>query len=179
MDVAGNAYIVGVTTATNYPTVATSGLLSATNHGGFDAFITVLNADASAITYSAYLGGTSDDFGYGIATDAAGNAYVVGQTTSLDFPVVGALQPALAGTANAFIMKITADTPGLLTGLAGGQLQLTWPAFPPGYQLETSSLLSAGAVWTVVPQAPVTAGGSNTVTLPASGAAAFYRLHRH
>jgi hypothetical protein len=179
VDVAGNSYVVGATTATNYPTVATGGLLSATNHGGFDAFVTVLNADASAITYSAYLGGTVDDFGYGIATDAAGNAYVVGQTASLDFPVVGALQPALDGSANAFIMKITADTPGLLTSLAGGNLQLTWPAFPPGYVLETSSLLSAGAVWTVVPQTPVTLGGYSTVSLPASGAGAFYRLHRH
>jgi hypothetical protein len=141
--------------------------------------VTVINADASAITYSAYLGGTAYDFGYGISTDAAGNTYVVGQTASSDLPVVGALQPALAGSANAFIMKITADTPGLLTGLAGGKLQLTWPAFPTGYQLETSSILSAGAVWTVVPQAPVTVGGYSTVTLPASGAGAFYRLHRH
>jgi hypothetical protein len=179
VDGAGNSYVVGVTTSTNFPTAATAGNLSATNIGSNDVFVTVLNADASAFLYSAYLGGTADDFGYGIAVDPAGNAYVVGQTSSTDFPVVGALQPALAGSADAFVVKILPDTPSLVTGLAGSHLQLTWPAFPPGYVLETASLPPAGAVWTVVPQTPVTVSGRNTVTLPASGAGTFFRLHRH
>jgi hypothetical protein len=44
------------------------------------------------LVYSTYLGGSGStqgqgDVGNGIAVDAAGNAYVVGTTTSLDFPV--------------------------------------------------------------------------------------------
>jgi hypothetical protein len=182
VDGAGNSYVVGVTTATNFPTAATSGPLSATNSGGNDVFVTVLNADASAFLYSAYLGGSGDDFGHGIAVDPVGNAYVVGQTSSSDFPVVSGLQTNLAGVSDAFVAKIQAGTtPSLVaTLLAGRDLQLKWPAFPPAYALETTSSLSSGAVWTTVTnQTPVLSKGSYTVTLPTTGAGAFFRLHRH
>ena len=50
------------------------------------------------LNYSSFLGGSSDDFGYAIAVDAAGNIYVTGGTTSADFPISsGALQSAYAG----------------------------------------------------------------------------------
>ena len=182
VDGAGNSYVVGVTTATNFPTAATSGPLSATNSGGNDVFVTVLNADASALLYSAYLGGTADDFGYGIAVDPAGNAYVVGQTSSSDFPVVSGLQTNLAGVSDAFVAKIQAGTtPSLVaTLLAGRDLQLKWPAFPPAYALETTSSLSSGAVWTTVAnQTPVLSNGCYTISLPTTGTGAFFRLHRH
>ena len=80
VDAADNAYIVGVTTSTNFSTDSTEGFLSATNNGGYDVFVTAINADASAFLYSAYLGGADADFGYGIAVDKFGNAFVVGQT---------------------------------------------------------------------------------------------------
>jgi hypothetical protein len=183
VDVAGNSYIVGVTTSTNFPTAATSGFLSATNSlsatniGLNDVFVTVINADASAFLYSAYLGGTADDFGYGIAVDANGNAYVVGQTSSTDFPVVGALQPALAGGFDAFIAKIQPGTPSLVAALVGSNLQLKWPEFPTGYVLQTEATLSAGPGWGPVAQPQVLANGWYTVTLPATNRAAFFRLH--
>jgi hypothetical protein len=47
------------------------------------------------MVYSTYLGGSSDDYGYGIAVDDAGDAYVIGSTLSLDFPTVNALYPNL------------------------------------------------------------------------------------
>ena len=40
-----------------------------------------LNPAGSALVYSTYLGGSSCDWGHGIAVDAAGNAYVTGTTT--------------------------------------------------------------------------------------------------
>ena len=66
------------------------------------------------VIYSTYLGGSSNDMAYGIAADAAGNAYVTGSTASPDFPVNGALQASLNGGTNAFAAKINADGSGLI-----------------------------------------------------------------
>lgn len=68
-----------------------------------------------AISYATYLGGSSADTINGVTVDSTGSAYFVGQTASADFPVVtGAYQPALAGTANAFITKIAPDGTSLV-----------------------------------------------------------------
>ena len=59
------------------------------------------------LVYATYLGGSGDDFGFGIAVDAAGQAYVTGTTTSLDFPVAGnPLQATFGGGADAFVAKL-------------------------------------------------------------------------
>ncbi len=104
MDGASNAYVVGYTTSTNFPTLDP---LQSTNHGGFDVFVTALNSTASALRYSTYLGGSSDDFGNGIAVDSAGNTYVSGTTASTDFPTANAMQPDNNGGHDAFVLKIT------------------------------------------------------------------------
>ena len=68
-----------------------------------------------AVSYTTYLGGSGTDSIHGVAVDDTGNAYFVGQTSSADFPIVaGAYQPALAGTANAFITKIAPDGTSLI-----------------------------------------------------------------
>jgi hypothetical protein len=46
-----------------------------------DAFVTKINATGSALVYSTYLGGRSDDVGYGIAVDGSGNAYEIGRAS--------------------------------------------------------------------------------------------------
>ncbi len=182
VDAAGNSYVVGTTTSTNFPTAATAGFLSATNNGSNDVFVTAINADASALLYSAYLGGATNDFGYGIAADPAGNAYLVGQTSSKNFPVLGALQPTLAGGTNAFLAKIiqVGTSPSLVATLVGRNLQLQWLGFSP-YVLETTPVLTAPPlknVWTAVLQTLVVpTNGWDTVTLPATNGAAFFRLH--
>jgi hypothetical protein len=65
-----------------------------------------LNAAGSALVYSTYLGGNSLDYGFGIAVDSAGNAYVRGWTESPDFPTQNPLQPAYGGNLDAFVAKI-------------------------------------------------------------------------
>jgi hypothetical protein len=60
--------------------------------GPTDVFVTKVNAAGSALVYSTFLGGKADEEAMGIAVDAQGNAYVTGETESLDFPVTsGAL----------------------------------------------------------------------------------------
>src|SRR5262249_40913215 len=97
VDASGSAYVTGATVSANFPT--SSGALKnglsmsichASNAGKPfpcpDAFVTKLNAAGTAALYSTYLGGSSGDFGIGIAVDSAGNAYVTGETESTDFP---------------------------------------------------------------------------------------------
>ncbi len=102
-DSAGNTYIVGTTSSTNFPTVAASQSTSGT---GQDVFVTKLTAAGDAILYSTYLGGSGNDYGYGIAIDTAGDAFLTGQTTSTNFPTAGALQGSNLGGADAFVAKL-------------------------------------------------------------------------
>ena len=104
VDRAGNAYVTGYTTSTNFPT--TVGAFQTTSGGGYDAFVTKLNPTGTVV-YSTYLGGSGDEIGWGIAVDTAGYAYVTGQTDSTDFPTTtGAFQTTSGGGYDAFVTKL-------------------------------------------------------------------------
>ena len=106
VDAVGNAYVTGQTSSPDFPTVnpLQPTLPSVESES---AFVAELTADGWAFVYSTYLGGSVNDFGQGIAVDAAGNAYVTGLTRSSDFPTANALQPAYGGgKENAFVAKI-------------------------------------------------------------------------
>jgi hypothetical protein len=125
VDASGNVYVTVLTNSANFP--ATSGAFQTTFGGGIygDAFVSKLNQAGSALLYSTYLGGTGEDFGYGIAVDASGDAYVTG-VTSGDFPTTpGAFQTTFGGgfscgpdcvpfAQDAFITKLSADGATLL-----------------------------------------------------------------
>jgi hypothetical protein len=106
VDASGNAYVTGQTSATDFPL---AGPLQSTNKStGGTAFVSKLSADGSALVYSTYLGGSVSDQGNAIAVDAAGNAYVAGQTCSTDFPTVFPVQAALNGACGGFVSKLNA-----------------------------------------------------------------------
>lgn len=125
VDPSGNAYVTGNTASANFPTVSP---IQATLVGGQDAFISKYNAAGTALMYSTYLGGSSGfENGWDIAVDAAGNAYVAGRTTSLDFPVTAATAFQATKTTNntvdgGFVTKLNANgTLGYSTYLFGPQ----------------------------------------------------------
>jgi len=115
-DNAGNAYVVGLTDNTDFPT--TPGAIQRSLSGGEDLFITKLNSTGSALLYSTYLGGSLDEaLGFpSIAVDTSGNAYVTGGTDSRNFPVTGGvLQPRFGGgDGDAFVAKLNATGTTLL-----------------------------------------------------------------
>ncbi len=129
VDSSGNAYITGSTTSIDFPTFHAlqshpGDLLPAVNPNRIgDAFVTEIQAGGAALVYSTYLGGQDADEGNGIAVDAAGEAFVTGQTASLDFPIAHALQSATqggtdvngtSGKTDAFVAGIQAGGSGLL-----------------------------------------------------------------
>lgn len=115
VDISGNAYVVGATGSTRFPTVNP---FQPFYGGSLDAFVAKLNATGSALVYSSYLGGNQGETGRGIALDNLGNAYVSGQTASINFPTVQPLQPVSGGLTDAFIAKITGTAPPLPVPLA-------------------------------------------------------------
>jgi cysteine synthase len=108
VDSASSAYVVGVTSSSSFPTTPAAW---DTSYGGFgDAFISKLATDGSALVWSTYLGGTDHDWGYAIAVDGVGAAYVAGATFSLDFPfTTGAYDTHYHGDADAFVTKVAPD----------------------------------------------------------------------
>src|SRR5262249_44767745 len=105
--VGGSAYVTGYTQSANFPT--TQGAFQSTfGGGGYDAFVTVLNSPVASLVYSTYLGGNQPDYGFGLAVDSMGCAYVTGMTNSIDFPTTTqAFQTTLLGAANAFVTKLS------------------------------------------------------------------------
>jgi hypothetical protein len=125
VNAAGNAYVTGTTRSTDFPT-ANAFQSKLGGQGAGNAFVAELTMDGSALVYSTYLGGTGVDVGYGIAVDAAENAYITGDTKSPDFPTANAFQPVLGGkvATNAFVAELAADGSALVysTYLGGSSL---------------------------------------------------------
>ena len=115
VDSNGAAYVIGTTWSGDFPT--TGGAFDRSYSGGDtgDAFVVKLNPSGSALTYGTYLGGSTRDYGQGIALDAGGMAYVTGTTDSSDFPTTaaafdrscGGCNP-ISGTGDAFVTKLDA-----------------------------------------------------------------------
>jgi hypothetical protein len=114
VDGSGNAYVTGYTESTNYD--VTPGAFQTTYGGGSDdVFVTQLNASGSGLVYSTYIGGSSTDYGFGIAVDGTGNAYVTGSTWSTDYDVTaGAFQTTFGGAVDVFVTKLNASGSGLV-----------------------------------------------------------------
>ncbi len=127
VDSAGNAYVTGFTSSTNFPTVrpfqATYGGGGGQNNFTFgDAFLSKLDPTGANLVYSTYLGGRQDDIAFGIAVDSTGSAYVTGSTLSNNFPIVGGFQSGYRGAGgetvssagDCFVTKFRGDGSGLV-----------------------------------------------------------------
>ena len=105
VNAAGNAYVTGTTGSMNFP--VTAGALQSMNAGTNNAFVAELNVGGASLAYATYLGGMTSDQGNAIAIDAAGDAFVTGETNSMNFPTTaGAFQTTLPGVQAAFVAEV-------------------------------------------------------------------------
>ena len=119
-DGSGSAYVVGYSTSVNLP--ATGGAFRTTSGGSNDVYVAKFNSAGTALIYCTYIGGSGNDYSGGIAVDSSGNAYIVGQTDSPNFPTRNAAFSGNSGFYEAFIAKIGPAGTNLLYGsyLGGG-----------------------------------------------------------
>jgi uncharacterized protein (TIGR03437 family) len=107
VDAAGNAYVMGLTNSSDFPT---KNPLPPYLGGVGLAFLAKINPTGSALAYSTYLGGGQDQpyFG-GLAVDVYGNAYISLIGNDGNFPTTpGAFQSKLGGYYDGLIIKIAA-----------------------------------------------------------------------
>jgi hypothetical protein len=150
LDSSGDAYVTGETSnddtttspAVPYPT--TSGAFSTKYNAAAtsNAFVTELNPTGTALTYSTFLGGSTADFGGGIAVDSFGDAYLTGETSSADFPVTSnAVQTQINGNGS------TANSDAFVTQVLAGGSKLGFSSFLGGSLDENAN--ASGSVGTI------------------------------
>ncbi len=101
---ATGVYVAGRTTSTDFPVAGT--VFGPAYGSNGDGFVSKLALDGSSLVWSTYLGGSSIDEVNGLAVDASGAVYAVGETWSTDFPVAGGFDSTQNGSFDGFVTKI-------------------------------------------------------------------------
>jgi hypothetical protein len=117
-----NIYVTGLTSSTNFPS---ANPLAFSNNGAGTAFLTEINPSAAtgplSLVFSSYLGGTGagtagglfGDFAAGLAFGGSNEVFIVGTTTSTDFPTHGTQVDACRATGSVFVSEINVATPAV------------------------------------------------------------------
>jgi hypothetical protein len=204
-----NIYVPTTQVKTNHGVVSTNNVIVDTRTNILDAstvttnkfrrstnnvFVAVINSDASAFKFAALYGGAGNDFAHSLAFDPASlNAYVVGSTTSSNFPTVfplDARENIKRNSNDVFVATISLASflspaparraslsalPELIITQSGGNVTLSWPDVGGNFILESNSSLAADG-WAPVAQEAILSDGRYSLTIRASGASAFFRL---
>lgn len=119
IDAAENTYLTGFTYSNDFPTL---NQLQFNMRGLGNAFISKYTS-AGRLVYSTFFGGASEDVGFAITSDAAGNIYLTGSTNSGNFPTTDtAYQRLIRGQIDVFVAKVNPTGNALLySTLLGGQ----------------------------------------------------------
>jgi len=182
VDSAGNAYVIGRTFSSDFPTANPLQPNPGENNDQGDVYVAKLNREGSALVYSTYLGGNNFDEGLGIAVDEEGTAYLTGQTFSLDFPTINPLQQNLAGFVDLFVTKLSPDGSALVysTYLGGTGTEIGFDlAIDNERNIYVAGSTDSGDFPTVNPLQPAMAGFQDVFAakLKADGSALVYSTY--
>jgi Calx-beta domain-containing protein/beta-propeller repeat-containing protein len=107
VDSAGNTYFAGLATSPDIPMISA---LQPTHGGLVDIYVAKIDSSGTRLVFSTYLGGSGIEGANSIAVDSAGNIYLTGMTSSLDFRTMNALQTTRGGGIfDAFVVKLNAS----------------------------------------------------------------------
>ncbi len=121
-------HITGLTASGNFPLVDPFPGQDSYKGGSSDVFVTAIDVDSSSFFYSSYVGGGAADVAEAIAVDSGGGIYVIGHTTSTNFPEIrGAFQRGGTTGYEGFLFKV---------GSAQADLMITKFASAPEVMLE-------------------------------------------
>ncbi len=130
LDAAGNLFVTGNTASSDFP--VSSGAFASSLQSAVDAFLFKLSSNGSTLEYATFLGGgRNTDIGMAVAVDASGEAVVVGQTDSPDFPVTPqAFDTSYnGGGLDSFVSRLSADGSTLaFSSFLGGSTARDQPA---------------------------------------------------
>ena len=121
-----NIYITGDTGATlrfpiepipgfgDFPTTENALQNTLVTEFNRDAFVSKISPNGNQLIYSTLLGGNDTEVSQDITVDNNGNAYITGQTRSLNFPIANAVQNTIGGDADVFITQLNSDGSDLI-----------------------------------------------------------------
>ncbi len=152
----GNLYVTGYTASTDFP--VTGGAAQASNGGGtYDAFLARYNASGSSLSFCTYFGGSGSDQGIKLSLDAAaGNVYVVGNTTSSGLATTGAYHSTNGGSTDMFLARFSNTGTKLWVTYIGG----SGTESANSVTLDGSSNVYVGGSTTSTTASTIIAGGS-------------------
>ncbi|MFH1005123.1 MAG: SBBP repeat-containing protein, partial [Bacteroidota bacterium] len=149
-DASGNVYMAGHTFSTSG--IASGGFQNTFGEGYDDAFLVKFDANGNRL-WATYYGGTAQDYGNSVTTDASGNVYMAGGTSSTSGIASGGFQNTYGGVADAFLVKFNANGNRLWATYYGGTdgdggnsvtTDASGSVYMAGYTGSTSGIASGG-----------------------------------
>ncbi len=148
VDLNGSAYIAGQAGGADFPTKNSLQKFIGGGVDNVDGFIAKFDPSGSALVYSTFLGGSGEEGPNNIALDTEGNAYIVGWTLSVNFPIKNAFQPVYGGGGDGFLTKISDSSPISQSPLTTVPRRVAFQYVQGGSLPSPQSLLVAGASFT-------------------------------
>jgi hypothetical protein len=174
VDAGGSPLVVGSTFSIDFPV---QGAFQANLAGSADVFITKIDSTGGSLDWSTYLGGSNDDYPYGLALGPGAAVFVVGETNSTNFPMLNSVDSTLQGT-EFFITRIDNSNPSPPSALAQFKADQTtglavgaWSKETTFYVKGTLGDLDDDTVALQVEIQPIDAAFTNTPSITGSFAA--------